>query len=1047
MWMLGAMSQEIQNDFLNELKGYIPELMELTSKLLASAGGKSELLELHRLVHTIRGASSLVKLNSLSRVASELEGLIEDVVEQRQTLGEEVFEAIQTALNYFNGYSVDDETQNHKETDEVTKIIACLTRLRSLKTEDLINNASTSNTNGEDCERLGLPAEDILSFDADLDSSPIKDSDAFEPFDETIDLFESDGISIEDDDLEDLYQDMPEDVDGTEKQPGKEDIVELPQEELLEGFYQEAEEHFQTLGEAMNALEMQIHDQTQLTPSYKELLRLIRRAVHTIKGAAAIIKLTDIADWGHAYEDLLDWLYEEAEQIDPEVIQILVESADMLERFVTTPDDINQDKCAELRSHFLRLIGSEKSPNKKVGEKSDPQPSEKDSSTSIYLFDSAEKVEQLKDNPLPNETEKKVIEDLSKTIGERKTLRVEVAKVEALVNLANELIIALSGFDENMTELSGVIDELERSRQRLKNAAHDLEVGYEVKAIQHLGSHMSKTSAAAIFEENSLGEFDDFDFLELDRYSEFNLLIRSLNETVVDVNTISTQLSDMHGGFGTYLNRLRILLSELQERIMRVRMTPMTLILNRLRRTVRETAGTLGKNVRLDVLGEEIELDKRIWEKLIDPIMHILRNAVDHGIESPARRESAGKPDLATIQLSAAYQGNQVVVRIADDGTGLDYNAIRQKAQTLQTNKPVEEMDESELANMIFLQSFSTRKDISDISGRGVGMDVVRETIESLKGTIQVDASEKGRGTTFMIRIPLTLAVMPALLFNFGGQRYATALYNIKEILRIHPRDVLEKDGKKIRIGKQMIPFYSLSKALFQIDSVTSATDENKRLLVLIVETGTWQGAIAIDQMYGQREIVIKDLGTHLKKVKGIIGATIMGDGKVVPIIDFEDLFTVNLEQTHSRTAVHTHHPSISKRSKVGQSILKIMVVDDSVSVRTVLTLLLRRQGWHVQSANDGVDAIEKLRDYRPDIILLDVEMPRMNGYEFMSTFRSQEDSTNIPVVMLTSRSAKKHRDKARSLGVNGYVVKPYEDEALLDLIRQLTMADGGKAC
>jgi chemosensory pili system protein ChpA (sensor histidine kinase/response regulator) len=172
-----------------------------------------------------------------------------------------------------------------------------------------------------------------------------------------------------------------------------------------------------------------------------------------------------------------------------------------------------------------------------------------------------------------------------------------------------------------------------------------------------------------------------------------------------------------------------------------------------------------------------------------------------------------------------------------------------------------------------------------------------------------------------------------------------------------------------------------------------------------------------------------------------------MGDGKVVPIIDFEDLFTINFEQTHNRTAAHTHQPSISKRSKMGQSILKIMVVDDSVSVRTVLTLLLRRQGWHVQSANDGVDAIEKLRDYRPDIILLDVEMPRMNGYEFMSTFRSQENSKNIPVVMLTSRSAKKHRDKARSLGVNGYVVKPYEDEALLDLIRQLTVADGGKAC
>ena len=1031
--MLGTMSQEIQNDFLNELKGYLPELMELASKLKTSAGSKSELSELHRLVHTIRGASSLVKLNTLSSVASELEGLVEDIINKRQTLKEEVLGAIQTALTYFDSYSVDDEIQNLKETDQVTKVIACLKQMRSLETKDSVNDTSVSNTNGTDCDISGLSSEDAPSFDS------IEDNVVFEPFSEDIDLFESDGISMEDDDLENLYGDV------TEEKPEEEDIVELPQEELLEGFYQEAEEHFQTLGDAMNALETQIHDKTQLTPSYKELLRLIRRAVHTIKGAAAIIKLTDIADWGHAYEDLLDWLYEEAEQIDPEIIRILAESADMLERFVTTPDDINQDKCTELRSHFLRLIGSEESPNKKAGEKRDQQADEEDSSTSIYLFDSDEKVEPIKDDRPPDEAERNIIEELSQTIGERKTLRVEVAKVEALVNLANELIIALSAFDENMTELSDIIDELERSRHRLKSAAHDLEVGYEVKAIQHLGANMSTVSAATIFEENPAGEFDDFDLLELDRYSEFNLLIRSLNETTVDVNTISTQLSDMHGGFGTYLNRLRFLLSELQDRIMRVRMTPMTLILNRLRRIVRETAGTLGKNVRLDVSGEEIELDKRIWEKLIDPLMHILRNAIDHGIESPTQRESAGKPDLATIQLSAAYQGNQVVIRITDDGAGIDYDAIRQKARTLQTDKPIEEMSESELANMIFLQSFSTRQEISNISGRGVGMDVVRETIESLKGTIQIEASEKRRGTSFIIRIPFTLAVMPALLFNFGGQRYATALFNIKEVLRIHPRDLIEKDGKKIRIGEQIIPFYSLSKALFQDDSSAPMTDENQRLLVLVAETGTWQGAVAIDQMHSQREIVIKDLGSHLKKVKGIIGATIMGDGKIVPIVDFEDLFTINLEKLHNRTKIRSHQPTIPKRSKIHKSILKIMVVDDSVSIRTVVTRLLQRQGWQVQSANDGVDAIEKLRDYRPDIILLDVEMPRMNGYEFMSTFRSQEDFTNIPVVMLTSRSAKKHRDKARSLGVNGYVIKPYEDKALLDLIRQLTMADGGK--
>jgi chemosensory pili system protein ChpA (sensor histidine kinase/response regulator) len=297
-----------------------------------------------------------------------------------------------------------------------------------------------------------------------------------------------------------------------------------------------------------------------------------------------------------------------------------------------------------------------------------------------------------------------------------------------------------------------------------------------------------------------------------------------------------------------------------------------------------------------------------------------------------------------------------------------------------------------------------------------------------------------------MIRIPLTLAVMRALLFDVAGQRYATALYDIKEILRIHPRDMIEDDGKKIQIGGGVLPFYSLSEALFQDDAATPKMDENQRLLVLIVETGAWQGAVAIDRIYRQREIVIKDLGSHLRQVKGITGATVMGDGKVVPIVNFEDLFSVNLEELMHSSTIRHHQTSKPKRLKRDRRILNVMVVDDSVSVRTVVTRLLQRQGWQVRSANDGVDAIERLRDYRPDIILLDVEMPRMNGYEFMSVFRTQDNFEDIPVVMLTSRSAKKHRDKARSVGVNGYVVKPYEDEALLDLIQQLTMVDGEKS-
>ncbi len=994
--MSGLLSQEIQHDFINELKSYIPTLVELTGRLESRTGGKKDLTEMHRLVHTVKGASSLIKLTSLTTVATELEQLLEDLLGGGLAPDEELFAAIRLSLAFFERYDPDDNGQATTETQRMT---AALTALEGIR-----------NKAGQDCGTL----DELFS---------VTDQALVDP--ETAWLAEDDTPGcLADDDLC-----AGEDFDHLPDDDAEDDFdIELPQDELREGFYQEAEEHFQTLGEALSALETQITESTALIQAHKELIRLIRRAVHTIKGAAAVIKLTDIADWGHAYEDLLDWLYEEAESIDPEVIRILAEASDMLEQYVTAPDKVDAGQCDRLKATFARLIG---------GTDAEPAASvdhDNSSQGAVFVFDTPPEYEPVQPPAPLEETAPDARETPAYHIGAAKTLRVEMGKVEGLANLAGELMVAISAFDDHLSGLGGVIGELDHSRQRLKTTVRDLEVGYEVKAIQTLGTQLSQMPALTGPSDGLPGEFDDFDLLELDRYSEFNLLLRSLNETTVDVNTISTQLTDVHSGFGGYLNRLRILSSELQDKVMRIRMTPMTTIVHRLRQTVRQTAGTLHKNVRLVVSGEDIELDKQVWEKLIDPLMHILRNAVDHGIESQSRRAAVGKPDLATIRLSAAYQGNQVVIRVADDGAGLDFAAIRQRARTFTPDRPADEMDDSELAELIFLQGVSTRQQVSSISGRGVGLDVVRDNIGSLKGTVQIEQSEKGRGTTFVIRMPLTLAVMRSLLFEVNGRLYATSLFDIKEMLRIHPRDVSDKQGQKvITMGEHQIPLYYLSHALFPNTAVEPLKDASRRLLVLILDTGAWQGAVAIDRMHSQREIVIKNLGTHLREVKGISGATIMGDGKVVPILNIEELL---------RTAP-LYHPEVWESSPADQQTeLNVMVVDDSVSVRTVVSRLMTRQGWKVESANDGVDAIEKLRDYRPDIILLDVEMPRMNGYEFMSAIRAQDHLYRIPVIMLTSRSAKKHREKARSVGVNGYVVKPYDDEVLTGLIRKLTRTD-----
>ncbi len=1009
--MFELSSYDIKVDLLKELKDYLPNLLDLILKLKSGDDEEGDLEEFHRLIDTIRGATSLVKLEYLNKIASELKATAEDMLQNRLEMNDYLYNAMHSALIFIDQYYVNEDGSDSVETAYFSNLMANLKKNR---------NAGRSSPGLDPLLKLysrdeSNQREDDQYRKENLETENHKFDDTEFLIDEVADFaeinFEDPPLKLEKleiDDSVNLNQNLPYDSED------EWEAIDLPQDELLEGFYQEAEDHFQNLGNALAQLESQITGPTTLTPDQKELLRLIRRAVHTIKGAAAVIRLTDIAAWGHEFEDLLDWLFEKADQINSATLGVVADAADILERLVSSPQDVNSEKQTELRSEFRRIIGDGKSVESDTSGSGDTQ------------LSPLPRINE-KDEDITNEDrlDDYASQEPAFPTSVSKTLRVEMDKVEALVNLASELIIALSGFDENMNSLNAIIGELDRSRLRLKGTARDLETGYELKAIRDLNSYQQKIKA---FKKTAEGEFTDFDLLELDRYSEFNLLIRSLNETAVDVNTISAQLSHVHRGFKSYFNRLRILLSDLQEKVMRVRMTPMSSIINRLRSTVRETAAKLHKNVRLTVTGEEIELDKRVWETLADPLMHLLRNAIDHGIETPEIRKAMNKTDLATIQLTAAYQGNQVFLRVIDDGAGIDIASIRQKAEGVGID--IKEKSDRSISELIFHQGFSTRKDVSQISGRGVGLDVVQENIASLKGSVHIEKTDPGNGTIFLIRIPLTLAVMRSLIFEVNGRLYATALYDIQEMLRIHPRDLEAYRGKAIRIGDQVLPFFQMSDILPRRSIRTPTKDPAERMLVLVINTGTWHGVVSIDKMHTQKEIVVKSLGNHLQHVRGVSGATIMGDGKVIPILNLETLLgggSIHLGK------IYTPAPAPI------QNELDILVIDDSVSVRMVISRLIQRQGWVAQTAKDGVEAVELLHQYKPDLVILDIEMPRMNGYEFMRTFRNQDKFSKTPVIMLTSRSAQKHRDKAEDLGVNAFLVKPFEDRSFINLIKKLT--------
>ena len=503
------------------------------------------------------------------------------------------------------------------------------------------------------------------------------------------------------------------------------------------------------------------------------------------------------------------------------------------------------------------------------------------------------------------------------------------------------------------------------------------------------------------------------------------------------MGTVGNELRNLIGDFDQLLNRQGRLSRDTQDRLMRIRMVPLTTLAAKLHRTVRVVAGQQHKDVEFLIQGADTELDKLVLEELADPLMHILRNAVDHGLEAADVRRAANKPERATIRVQAFSQGTQVILKVSDDGAGLNFDAIRETAARhgLVAASDLANLSEEELAAFIFLPGFSTARTVSEVSGRGVGMDIVRDKVQKLKGTVSVE-SHAGQGTTFTIRLPMTLAVTRALLVRASHETFALPMQSVVQILRLE-RKQIDKLGPSpvIRLGDETLPLVYLSEQL-RLRAPADKTSAN--LPVLVLAAGDQKVAVAVEKILAGRDIVVKTLGSHLRKVKGLIGATLMGDGSVVPILDAADLVGHTGAVTRPRSIVPAPHRLVSRAETP-----LLMVVDDSVSVRRVMTNLLKNSGWQVLEAKDGIDALEKLQqaERQPNLFLLDIEMPRMDGYELLTALRSQAEHRQSPIVMVTSRAGDKHRQKATRLGATDYVIKPYQDDELLSLLRNLLAA------
>jgi chemosensory pili system protein ChpA (sensor histidine kinase/response regulator) len=457
---------------------------------------------------------------------------------------------------------------------------------------------------------------------------------------------------------------------------------------------------------------------------------------------------------------------------------------------------------------------------------------------------------------------------------------------------------------------------------------------------------------------------------------------------------------------------------------MNTRLLPFSGIAPRLERVVRQTNAELGKESKLYINGASNEIDRTVLDKVTAPIEHIVRNAIAHGIETPEQRQSLGKPEAGLLTISIERQGSEFLITISDDGQGIDVEKVKQKALSLGLINPDNIPSDDILISLILTSGFSTAESVSQVAGRGVGMDVVSNEIRALKGRLSIQ-STSGKGTSFSIRLPLTLSVIQALLVSASNQQYAVPISNLHSGERISVaqiKSLMSNESPTYQFNGEQYDFIPLCHLL---GAPLTLPDNNKQQLpLLLLNTGTLKVALLVEQVNNAREIVIKSIGKQLNTIRALNGATILGDGQVVFIIDIpllveEFLATDDHYELKSATADQKNQPVA-------------MVVDDSITIRKASGNFLKRQGFELMTAKDGLDALSQLSEQKPDIILLDVEMPRMDGFEFAATMRSDDNLKHIPIIMITSRTGDKHRQRAADIGVDVYLGKPYQDDELI---------------
>lgn len=836
--------------------------------------------------------------------------------------------------------------------------------------------------------------------------------------------------------------------------------------ETIEVFRAEAEEHLRTISDGIGLLERNSND--------SEAIRSVRRAMHTLKGAAAITGFNATADLAHICEDLLDRMGDGSIPATPDVISLILDTSQALEALAsgdTAEQGGENGILAALRPRYQTVLGETvelDTPAGAQGAAGAPTPRQ-----AIRVTDTPDDEGEVEPGIEARAATERNESDLS--------VRLPLRKLDELITLFGDILVNRSVVEERMERLTRMVADGAVVSERLREVGGQMEKQFEVPLLQSQrntplpgypapGGQFGNRAApppnfGGVMSGPNAHSQADFDPLELDRYSEFHRLSRGLAEGITDASTLSTEMEATLREVEVVLLREGRLSSLFQDALLKARLVPISSLIPRLYRAIKAVANKYGKEFELLIEGDDTEVDRGVYEDIVAPMLHLVRNAIYHGIETPGARQSVGKPRVGQILLGARYEGNQLVISVRDDGNGMNAATIRSTAQARGLIDSYTQLNDRELINLIFQPGFSTSESISEEAGRGIGLDVVRDTVTRLRGTIEVD-SLVGQGTTFTMKIPISLQIQRVVLVRVADQIYAIPMTVVEQLVQLdfYPRSQTSA-VPALEVRGETYPLVHLGTYL-----TLNPGPVSDKTPVLLVNAGQRRWAVMVDAIAGRQEIVSKSLGPHLRSVPSVSGATVLGNGSVVLILDAVE----TLSHTPRPNAVvptvpppgtvlpsaqgHTNRSSVLGEQRVslrpsaagnmqrnpsavgrdGRNLPYILVVDDSPSVRRVVSQTLKNAGWEVLTARDGAEALEVVAQRIPVGILLDIEMPRMDGYELMAALRSQPMYQQIPLIVLTSRAATKHQQRALQLGADAYVVKPYQDDQLLTTINAL---------